>query len=150
MLGFIIGTICLIALIKVVKRGRGGGCGHRGRGGWRGGWRGEGFRHGWLRWVYEALDTSPGQEKVLRGAIDEMRKAAEGTRGEWRNARVALAEALQGDTFDEAAVQKAYARMEVEAQQLRDKLVDNLRNVHETLTPDQRKRLSSMVSRGAA
>lgn len=153
MLGFIIGTICLVALIRVARRGRGGGCGRgrrwgrHGGGGWGGG---GGFRHGWLRWMYEALDTSPGQEQVLRGAIDDLRAAAQGAREEGQRARMALAESLRADSFDEAEVQKAYARLEVEAQQVRDRFIDNLRRVHETLTPEQRKRLSAMVSRGGS
>jgi hypothetical protein len=42
MLGFIIGTACLIGLIKVAR----GGCGGGYFGGW-GGWGGRGFRGGW-------------------------------------------------------------------------------------------------------
>jgi Spy/CpxP family protein refolding chaperone len=156
MLGFIIGTICLIALIKVARRGRRGACGSGGCGGggrgWRGrrGWRGgdEGGGRGWMRWVYEALDASPSQETVLRSAIEDVRRASEGARREWAQARSALAEAVSGDTFDETSVQKAYARLEVEGQHIRDRFVENLRQVHETLTPAQRKRLASLMSRG--
>jgi Spy/CpxP family protein refolding chaperone len=57
MFGFIIGTVCLVALIATIKRARygywghhyGGGCGHRG---WGGGWQ----RHGGPPWARGGWD----------------------------------------------------------------------------------------------
>jgi Spy/CpxP family protein refolding chaperone len=171
MVGFLIGTICLFGLIRVLRGGRGcggrrggGGCGGR-RGGWgrgeqreggwderheegerHGGWR-QGWRHGWLRWLYERLDTTPGQEKVLRAAIDELRESTEQARQDWREARKGVAAAVGAETFDEEAVRAAYARVDVAAQQLRDRFIDELRKVHEALDPEQRRQLADLIGR---
>ncbi len=99
MFGFLIGTACLIGLIKVARHGGGYGCGsrygscssgyERGCGG-GGGYQDEGGgpwgrhggqgRHGgfgpriFLRAAFERLDTTPGQEKVILQAVDELRE----------------------------------------------------------------------------
>lgn len=147
MLGFLIGTICLIALFRVARRGRacGSSCGGGGRWGRH---DRAGHRNGWQRWLFRDLDASPGQERVLQGAVEDLQRAAEGARKEWAQARATLAEALSGESFDETAVQKAYARMEIEAQQIRDRFLENMRSVHEVLSPEQRRRLATLMSRG--
>ncbi len=172
MLGFLVGTICLFGLIRVLRGGRGcgrgrrrGGCGrgerHEGswnrgdQGGWGeqregerqgGGWR-QGWRHGWLRWLYERLDTTPGQEKVLRAAIEELRESTEQARNDWREARKGVAAAVAAENFDEEAIRAAYARVDVAAQQLRDRFIEELRKVHEALDPDQRRQLADLIGR---
>ena len=125
MIGFLVGTLCLLGLLRVLRKGRGGrrrhcegGCGFRGHG-WRFGGDGEwdprgprddgdreyggpyrsgpgdhgaeesgrAHRHdeeasGWrdrggfggkaLLWeAFRRLDTTPGQEKVIRAVVDE-------------------------------------------------------------------------------
>ena len=90
MFGFLFGALCLGGMVYVLRRpyafAHGGGW-HRGwhgdgRHGWRegrddAGWGGGGPRRGFgmpgrarmmLRWVYERLGTSPGQETVLADA----------------------------------------------------------------------------------
>jgi Spy/CpxP family protein refolding chaperone len=161
MLGFLVGTICLFGLIRVLRGHRGGrgcgrgecGCGRR-EGGWsgrhEGGWGGRhegGWRHGWLRWLYERLDTTPGQEKVLRAAIDELRESTEQARNDWREARKGVAAAVGAESFDEEAVRAAYARVDVAAQQLRDRFIEELRKVHEALDPEQRRQLADLIGR---
>src|SRR5690242_15134806 len=93
MLGFLIGTVCLVALVKVVRHGRCGGwryahgCGYgggydsgcggwhdrghgHGHGRWGGGWSRGGFGPGFmLRGLFARLETTPGQEKVIRDAF---------------------------------------------------------------------------------
>ena len=125
MFGFILGTVCLVALVKVLRHGRGfgyggwhGGYGYGGgwqgrgcgggwhsrgfggppwaRGGWyrndafghgdhhdhgehdRGGWDGPGFggmRSSFLNGLFRRLDTTPGQEKEIAAAFEELREA---------------------------------------------------------------------------
>src|ERR1700678_438436 len=95
MLGFIVGTVCLIGLVKTLRWGRyhrgGGGCGygHHGGGWGRRGWDGRGYQGdhdggwggGWggpsvlLRALFQRLETTPGQEKVIVAAYEEMRDA---------------------------------------------------------------------------
>src|SRR5215475_12529685 len=79
MFGFIIGTVCLIALLKVLRRGYGygwsHGCGPCGAGydGSHHGRFGGGFGRRWmLRWLFERLETTPGQERVILQAIERL------------------------------------------------------------------------------
>ena len=80
MFGFIIGTVCLVALIATIKRARygyygyGGGCGHRGwggGGGWhhhRGGWGGGGWGGPpWARGGFDDHGPDFGQRDRGRG-----------------------------------------------------------------------------------
>lgn len=68
MFGFIIGTVCLIALVKVLRRGRGW-YGHR----WGYGPHGGGYGHGYMggggaRWflrgLFHRLETTPGSHQA--------------------------------------------------------------------------------------
>jgi Spy/CpxP family protein refolding chaperone len=95
--------------------------------------------------LFQDLRTSPEQERVLQGAMDDLRRASEGARREWSLARSSVAQALVSESFDETAVHKAYARLEIETQQLRDRLAEQLRQVHEVLTPEQRRRLATAM-----
>lgn len=102
MFGFIIGTLCLIAFFSLLLRrrwwGRSGGygrCGpHRGH-----------FGYGPSRLTYhafEALDTSPGQEKAIRAALGELRKSLAELRPELDATRAQLAQTLGVEQFDAA------------------------------------------------
>ena len=154
MFGFIIGTACLIGLIRVLRGGRcgyghgygrwgrpafgggcgggyggpcgGGGCGYHGGGGWehhdQGGWGGHHggpyrersgeHRGGWawrrggffLRGLFEQLDTTPGQEKAIMEAVDEMRKTAFQHREELKKSRADIAKAMRSPSFDETVM----------------------------------------------
>src|SRR5688572_6975698 len=69
------------------RRGRGG------FGGFGGGFRGFGKRY-FLRWLFERLDTTPGQEKVIKEAFDEIRAAGSEARSEWHKSRAQVANAM--------------------------------------------------------
>ena len=77
MIGFIFGTICLVLLINSM-RWRYAGHGPWGYGFHRFGhshgppWRGR-FRHGFARHLMARLDTTPGQEKAIRQALETLR-----------------------------------------------------------------------------
>lgn len=171
MLGFLFGTVCLIALVKVVRGARwrrygmmgmgygGHGCG----GGWRGdsgpGWGPPGFGRGamggrggmggrgfFLRSLFERLETTPGQERVIVGAIDELRAAAKKVRDPQKGLGD-LAAALRAESFDESAA----ARFSVEAEEafgsLRNAALEALRKVHEALDDRQRKLVADWIER---
>ena len=83
--GAVAGTLAIVVLIKLAVRGHyyrhgwryGGGYGHGHRhGGY--GRRGWGHRGGWRRHAlyspFERLDATPGQEKAISGALDELRE----------------------------------------------------------------------------
>jgi Spy/CpxP family protein refolding chaperone len=177
MLGFLIGTACLIGLFKVLRAGRGcgpafaygghghdhgfgagacggGGCGPRGDR-WRGHWGGAGSRRGGgfgrarlLRGLFERLGTTPGQEKVIVQALDELRDVAKRQREELEKARADVAAALRAETFDESAAARASVGLEEATRSVKEATLAALRKTHEALTDEQRKALADIVERG--
>lgn len=163
MIGFLIGTVCLIGLVKVLRWGRwhrhgygygyghghGHGCGGHGRHGWHG--RGRGFGGGWgrgafLRGMFERLETTPGQEKVilqaaedLQAAFQKLRPAAKGMED--------LAAALRAESFDEGSAAKFSVEAEEMFGSVRTAVLDALRKVHEVLDARQRGMLADFLER---
>ena len=98
MLGFIIGAACVVGIAKMLRRrawyarfGYGGGphecaspMGYRGLG--RRGPRSAGGRWA-LRSVFERLETTPGQERVIVAALDELRENRKALRDEAKQTR---------------------------------------------------------------
>ncbi|RYZ02233.1 MAG: periplasmic heavy metal sensor [Myxococcales bacterium] len=142
MFGFFIGTACLIGLVAVARRGR-----HRHFGGWHRGRGGFGGRF-FLRRVLERLDTTPGQEKVIREAIHDLKEDASGLRGEMRGTRSELAEALRAPELDKESIDRVFAKHDELIEKLRASLLDTAEKVHTTLDDQQRKRLADMIESG--
>jgi uncharacterized membrane protein len=158
MFGFIVGAACLAGLIHMMRRrrcyGRGGWGGwghHHHHGGWGRGWdddRGGGSPF-WLRGLFSRLDTTPGQEKVIREVVEELRNEASGFRGEVRRARGDLADALRSDNVDETALGEAFARHDDALTRVRKGVVGGLAKLHEALDERQRRLLADFLeSRG--
>ena len=173
MLGFLFGTVCLVALVKVMRRSRwgwghraafasyGGGCGygsHRGFGGhghggwgddrdvgWRGGRGGGGFV---LRSIFERLDTTPGQEKVIRGALDDLRAKARAVKDDARGGREELARALRGESIDVETLGTIASRASGAVDSLRDAAIGAVVEVHGALDARQRAILADLIERG--
>lgn len=165
MIGFLIGTACLIGLVKTLRYGRrwgggrhgfafaGGGCGGGGcgGGGWGGRARGGPFsRRGAARFLFELLDTTPGQEKVILSAMDGVRTAGEGAHEELRSARREAAQAMRGDVLDDSALRAASAKLGVAGEAFRESITHALAQIHEVLEPDQRRRLAELITDGPA
>lgn len=169
MCGFLIGTACLLGLVVTLARGRSGGCGGgwRGRrwgggGPWAGGssWDeargGHGPRNGWrggerwlLRGLFERLDTTPGQEKVILEAFEELRTVGESMRGEVRRTRGDVAKAARSASFDETLMGELFARHDSEVETLRKAFVGAIAKVHAVLDEKQRERLAELIEGGA-
>jgi Spy/CpxP family protein refolding chaperone len=176
MLGFIIGTVCLIALVKVARRGHhhgwrfAHGCGHGrhgyGGGGWgghdhhgggrhwgppwaRGGFGGGGFGEGFmLRGLFSRLETTPGQERVIKDAFQKVRDAAREARAEWRDTSE-LSMLLRGETFDRTAAEGVSGKADASFAKMRVVLVEALAQIHEALDDRQRRILADFIeSRG--
>ncbi|UQA57726.1 Spy/CpxP family protein refolding chaperone [Polyangium aurulentum] len=192
MFGFIIGTVCLIGLIKTLRGGGcgggwgrrgygyGGGCGGGrfgggyGYGGGHGGWEeGEGGEHGhhggpfrthgrawgwgrgggggggmrsfFMRRLFEHLDTTPGQEKAIAAAVDELRGAMREHRGEVQKTRADIARAMRGANFDEVVLGELFARHDTAIEAMRKATVGALGRVHEALDERQRARLADLL-----
>ena len=145
MFGFVFGTACLIGLVMVVRRARYGY-------GFRRYHRGH-HRHGWgpraaLHGVLERLDTGPGQEKVIVGAVDEFVDRARETGREVRETRREIADAVRGERVDEARLNEVFGKHDAAIDKLRAASVDALRKVHETLDDRQRKLLGDLLDSG--
>ena len=127
--------------------GCGGGEGFRswGRGGHRGGIGGS-F---WLRALYARLDTTPGQEREIRAAIEELRDRAKDAKSGMLETRESLGKSIAGETFDDAALEAVSARVDATSEKMKDALSSALKRVHAVLDPKQRERLADLVSRGA-
>ncbi len=146
MFGFIMGTVCLIALFKVLRRGRGyhGGCGR----GFRGGYPGGGGSRWAFRWLFERLETTPSQEKVIVEALDLVRENRRVIAEEARQTRADLAHAVAGGLIDDHSLEETFARHDRLLAQLRVSFVEALKRVTETLDERQRKQAADMLERG--
>ena len=172
MLGFIFGTVCLVALVKVLRHGHHGGwryahgCGHgygggyeghhHGRGGWggppwaRGGWgRGGGFGRDFvMRGLFSRLETTPGQEKVIRDAFQKVRETVREARSELRDTSE-LSSLLRGETFDRTAAEGISGKADAAFAKVRVVVLEGLAQIHEALDDRQRRILADLVeSRG--
>ena len=177
MFGFLIGTVCLIGLIKVLRGGfrrrwgyggYGGGCGWSGGScGGGGGYRDSGGHHDqwgghdggydrwgdrggpfWMRGLFQRLRTSPGQEKVIRDAFDELRRAASELRDEGRHSRNDVAKAVRSPSFDETVMGELFARHDTHLEKMRKEAVGAIGKVHAVLDDRQREILAEIIERG--
>jgi Spy/CpxP family protein refolding chaperone len=152
MLGFLFGTLCLIGLFKVLKGGRRfGPRGWHGRGPWghhhpQGGWGHR--RHGALRWLFWRLDTTVGQEKLIRDEVERLREPFEALRSELRETRRAAAQAFGADTLDAAGVEAVFQRHEALMGRARAAVTESLQRVHAGLDPEQRQRVARWLEAG--
>ena len=168
MLGFLLGTVCLIGLIKVARGHRfgyagygGGRCGSGGYGGggddgpgYGRGWHGGGFRSRgfgprfFLRAIFERLDTTPGQEKVILQAADELRGAFGGAKDKLRETRSDFARVFRGDAVDESTLQDIFVKHDTVISETRRTAVEAVRKAHEALTEEQRGKVADFIERG--
>jgi hypothetical protein len=166
MFGFIVGTVCLIALMKVLRRTHGygwgprwGGCG--GYGSYDGGYEsygteyggshrfgfGRGFGRRWLlRRLFERLQTTPGQERVIVQAIERLAENRTLLREEFTQTRADVARAVDMGLVDDATLEETFARHDRVQAQLRVVAVDALKTVTEALDERQRKILAGLLS----
>ena len=172
MLGFVIGTVCLIGLVKTLRWGRHhrGGCGYGGygggygeHGGWGrrgwGGWDGHPGEHGgwgggfggppvFLRMLFRRLETTPGQEKAIVAAYEELREAGQKTRGELRAARSEIAKAMRSPAIDEVLFGEMFARHDTALETLRKAGIGAIARVHDALDERQRARFADLIESG--
>jgi Spy/CpxP family protein refolding chaperone len=148
MFGFIIGTVCLIGLVRVLRGGRSwhGRWGHGGygygpiaRSGGRGRW--------FLRSIFERLETTPGQEKAIVSALDELRGNRGVLREEARQTREELARVVAGGLVDDASLEETFARHDRLLAQLRVSFVEALKRATEALDERQRKQVADLLQR---
>ncbi len=114
------------------------------------GWRRCGGPGGsfWLRAVFARLDTTPGQEREIRAAIEEFQTTARSAKEGLKGAREDLARALRGEAFDEAAVGEASSRSDAATATIKVALEVALKRVHAVLDAGQRERLADLLAKG--
>ena len=128
--------------------GYAGGCGSRGR--WGGGppWaRGPGNSF-WLRAIFSKLDTTPGQEREIRSAIEDFQREARTAKDGLKGAREKLAQAFGPEALDEAVLIEARASAEDVTDKVKDAFATALRRIHGVLDPKQRERLAELLEKG--
>jgi hypothetical protein len=159
MLGFILGAAVVIGVGRMLRRrawygrfGHGAMCQSAGLGGY--GYGGDGMRSGmgwhgrgglgggrargpaaWaLRSLFERLETTPGQERVIVSALDELRENRRVVRDEMKQTKGDLARAI--------------ARHDRLLAQLRVGFVEALKKMTEVLDEPQRKQLAQWLEGG--
>lgn len=136
MFGFIVGTLSLIGLIKVWRWG------HHGRHGYGG------PRRWMMRRLFEHLDTTPGQEKVVAAAVEDAERKAWDARDQFFRARAQYAKAVRGEHFDNEAVSAAFDAQQAAFEELKKSVRTGLQQIHEALNPEQRARLGDLIEYG--
>lgn len=125
--------------------------GGRGRGWGRfGGRRGGIGRSFWLRALFARLDTTPGQEREIRAAIEEMQERALDAKSDLPEARSNIAKAIGGESFDVAAFEAMSARLDATTEKVKDAFASALERIHGVLDAKQRERLAEIVGKGGA
>jgi hypothetical protein len=149
MFGFLFGTACLLGLTATFARHHHEGhhCadGHRGRGA-----RGFRFRRGRfvLNRLLDRLDTTPGQEKVIREAVDTLLEDMQEARSELQATRADVAQAIRGESLDRGAIDGVFERHDRVIERVRQNALDSFGKVHETLDQRQRRILAELIEAG--
>lgn len=123
---------------------RGGPFRTHGRDGWHGG---PPMAFFFLRRMFQALDTTPGQEKAIRQAMDELMQVMRQHRSELNKSREDIAKAMRSPSFDETTMGELFARQDAAIEAIRKAVVGALAKVHEVLDEQQRSRLANMIER---
>jgi Spy/CpxP family protein refolding chaperone len=110
--------------------------------------RGRHFRRFIARKLLMRLDTTPGQEKAIRTAVETVRNSLHSGREELQSVRRDLAQAFGAEALDEQALQAAISKQEAFVNRSRTEVVQAIRNVHEALDPRQRRQVSEWISSG--
>lgn len=107
-------------------------------------------RSRWLRGLFRALDTTPGQEKVIRGALEEAWTTSREARVAARGQRGNLAAALRAEGPDAPAFAEAQAGARAAYDRAEQAVVAAFRSIHDVLDPMQRERLAKLVDGSAS
>jgi len=146
MFGFLFGAACLLGLTATVARG------HHGYGHCGPGHRGRGFRHArarhFLNHLLDRLNTTPGQEKVIRETVDTLFDELHDARRDFRGTRTDVAEAIRASVLDRASVEAVFDRHDQVIDRVRQSALDAFAKIHETLDDRQRKILAEIVESG--
>ncbi len=136
MFGFVIGTACLVGLIFVVARGR------------RRWHHYAAYGRGPLYAALARLNATPGQEKAIGAAVEELWETARKGRAAMKSTREAAAKAVGGPSFDESSLRSAFLEQDQAISEIREAAVEAGRKIHEVLDERQRKTLAELIESG--
>jgi hypothetical protein len=162
MIGFLVGSACLLGLARSAGTR---GCGayyQRGHHGWHGHERSEysdyrGYgderetsmprgRGSFMYGLLSKLEATPAQEKVLFGALSELQALRKKAREELKHARRDVAEAFRSPVFSEESVGAATARLEGIVEDARKVGIGIFAKAHEVLDERQRRILAELIA----
>jgi len=166
--GLIWGAVAVLAVFKLRKLRRFAGCagwhgygysgyGGCGPGGWSGGHDGPGFGGGIgrfgrmravIRGLFMRLGTTPGQEKVIVQALEELRTVGRTAKDGLRETRKDFADAFRRGPIDEPAMADIFSRHDTLLSETRRKAVEAVGKIHEALDEQQRGHLADILERG--
>jgi hypothetical protein len=109
---------------------------------------GGGPRRWFLRGIFERLETTPGQEKAILGAFDQLRENRRVVREELQRTREDFARVVSGGLVDDASFEETFARHDRLLAQLRVGLVEAVKTAVEALDESQRKQAARMLEGG--
>ena len=165
MFGLIIGTLCLIALVRTLHYRRYGRFGYYGYGGWGRDWQPMNPWHGYagpayvpacsarrrgiLRGVFARLDTTPGQEKAIVSLLELAGERLRAMRGDMRATRKEIAALFASDVLDAGALEALFAQHRATFDRLSSEGVQTVVAIHELLDAKQRRMLSELLADGS-
>jgi hypothetical protein len=101
-----------------------------------------------LRGLSYRIGATPGQEKVIGEAFENIRNTFSKIHEEKEKARKDFATAFQGEQFDHGPMKEAFTRHDGILEELQRTILVELSKVHEALNPEQRKQVSEMFEHG--
>jgi hypothetical protein len=131
------GFVILAAMFRFVR--------HR-RAGWRG--RPGGWRRYALYSLFERLDATPGQEKVIAGALDELRDTLRALRERFQDSRHDVATAFRQPELTEEDLNRVFSRFDEHLEAIRHAAGAAMQKIHVVLDDRQRGVMADLVERG--
>ena len=103
-----------------------------------------------LRGLFTRLDTTPGQEKAIVAAVEELMETGRQVHKQGRTAREALAEAMRQPGLDSTTLAGARGKMQGAIDTMSQAVERALSTVHEALDDRQRRTLADLIEEGHA
>ena len=101
-----------------------------------------------LRFLAYKLDLDEGQVAELARILNELKTERAQAEVDGRRAVAGLADAVAGETFDQAKATDGATLRVRSAERLRDVIVQSLGRIHAILKPEQRARLAYLIRTG--
>jgi uncharacterized membrane protein len=102
-----------------------------------------------IRAILRRVNATPDQARAIGNAVEEFRADVKKLGGgEARRSRQEIADALRRPTFDGVVLGEQFARHDTVIEGARKAFVGLVAHVHDTLEPEQRAQLASLVERG--